>query len=467
MDRQFSTAIWSATAAILSILALQVANGSPLSPFGDPTLVILGASFVLLMIALAVVSVGTHMRLSLQLLAIYFTIYLLLPGYNHASTNRFPFFNFSYPPDVRTSAAWMIALFLSATFAGYVASSRSAQPDANPGIRYHVRQNITLGFWLTIISVISMIVFLATVGFSGAFALRTADNTSGLDTASIGLLTGLPRVTTFIPVIYALLLVAHSRYRGFGWRLLAINLPILLIVNFPLAIARSQLFGYILLFAIIFMDFSRPSRRGMLSLAFVFGALVAMPVLDHFTRQGGTLATLDPRQLSSTYFSTGDFDGFQSVNNAIIYVERFGLQYGVQLLSAFLFFVPRAIWADKAEPTGTITAESAGYTFTNISQPLPSEFYVDFGWLGVAASGIILGWLFYRFDRWVDRGWASDPRTRLAAGWLIGFGLPVYRGTLLGVLPPFLILAAGLWVVARWGVESKPYGLPGSRHLGE
>jgi hypothetical protein len=456
MDRQFSTAIWSAAAAILSILALQVANGSPLSPFGDPTLVILGASFVLLMIALAVVSVGTQMRLSLQLLAIYFTIYLLLPGYNHASTNRFPFFNFSYPPDVRASAAWMVAIFLAATFAGYVASSRSAQSNEVTGMSHHVRQNFALGLWLTVISAISMVAFLAAVGLSGAFAVRTADNTSGLDTASIGLLTGLPRVITFLPIIYALLLVAHSRYRAFGLTLLAINLPILLVVNFPLSIARSQLFGNILLFAIILINFSRPSRRGMLSLAFVFGALVAMPVLDHFTRQGGTLATLDPRQLSSTYFSTGDFDGFQSVNNAVIFVERFGLQYGIQLLSAFLFFVPRAIWPHKAEPTGAITAESAGYTFTNISQPLPSEFYVDFGWLGVAASGLILGWLFQRFDRWVDRGWASDPRTRLAAGWLIGFGLPVYRGTLLGVLPPFLILAAGLWVVARWGIEREP-----------
>jgi hypothetical protein len=189
--------------------------------------------------------------------------------------------------------------------------------------------------------------------------------------------------------------------------------------------------------------------------------------LDHFTRQGGTWATLDPRQLSSTYFATGDFDGFQSVNNAIIFVERFGVQYGIQLVSAFLFFVPRAVWPGKAEPTGVITAESAGYTFTNISQPLPSEFYIDFGWWGVVLSGIILGWLFFRFDRWVNRGWASDPRTRLAAGWLIGFGLPVYRGTLLGVLPPFLILAAGLWVVARWGVEPEPDGLSPSTISGE
>ena len=456
MDRQFSTVIWSSVAAIVAILSLQVANGSMLSPIGDPALMVLAASFILLMIAMAIVSVGTRIRFSLQMLAIYFTIYLLLPGYNHTSVNRFPFFNFSYPPDVRAAAAWMVAVFLIAVFVGYAIAGYVGRMEADQRAAFEARRNVPLAVALTVLAVLSLIVFVATVGFAGAFAVRSAENTSGLDTASIGLLTGLPRVLTFLPVIYGLLVVAGKRYRAFGLVLLAFNLPILLVVNFPLAIPRSQLFGNILLFAIILIDFKKPARRGLLSLAFVFGALVALPVLDHFTRQGGTLATLDPSKLSTTYFATGDFDGFQSVNNAVVYVDRFGWQYGLQILSAFLFFVPRAIWSSKAEPTGTITSEAAGYTFTNVSQPLPSELFVDFGWIGMIVGAIALGLLFRRFDRWIDYGWASDPRTRLAAGWLVGFGLPVYRGTLLGVLPPFLILAGGLWIIARWGIGPAP-----------
>lgn len=451
MDRQFSTAIWSAAAAIMAVVALQTANGSMFSPIGDPTLMILGASFITLMVAMAVVSTGAQMRLSLQLLAIYFTIYLLLPGYNHASTNRFPFYTFSYPSDVRIAAACIVAIFLLAVFAGYALHKGEKRRELSSAV-FEVRYNVPLAIALTMVATLSLVAFLATVGLSGAFASRTADNNSGLDTASIGLLVGLPRVLTFLPVIYGLLSISDGHNRRFGYLLLAINFPTLLIVNFPLSISRSQLFGDILLFAILLLDFSKPWRRGLLSLAFVFGALVAMPVIDHFTRQGGTLATLDPNRLISIYFNTGDFDGFQSVNNAVLYVDRFGVEYGLQLLSAFLFFIPRVIWPAKGEPTGIITAESAGYTFTNISQPLPSEFYVDFGWAGVVVGGIVLGLLFRRLDRWIDRGWASDPRTRLVAGLLVGFGLPVYRGTLLGVLPPFLILAAGLWIVARWGI---------------
>ena len=106
----------------------------------------------------------------------------------------------------------------------------------------------------------------------------------------------------------------------------------------------------------------------------------------------------------------------------------------------------------KGEPTGKMTAEAVGYNFTNISQPLPSEFYVDFGWTGVIIGGLVLGVFFYRLDRWIDRMWAMDLRTRLAAGWLMGFGITIFRGTLLGVLPPFIIVAFGLWAIAHWGM---------------
>lgn len=451
MGRQLSAALWS---FIVAIILLLVANGARYGGWAaDSSMLLLGLTFVATMVAMAVASSAKRMQLSLQLLTIYFAIYLLLPGYNHASINRFPFFNFSYPPDIRTSAAAMATIFMVVVALGYATTSKTIRTPQTSAQRGRImRNNGSLGLGLTFVSLISMVAYLQTVGLAGAFGNRSTVDMA-IEDATVGnLLVGLPRIITFLPVVYGTLLSKFGLRNRLGPVLLAVNIPILLIVNFPLTLPRFQVFGALLLFALLTLDFKKVSFRAALSLAYVFGAFVAMPVLNHFSREGGTLQTLDIQQVTSSYFNTGDFDGYQSIANAVVYVDRFGHEDGLQLVSAMLFFVPRSVWAAKAQPTGSITAEAAGYTFTNISQPLPSEFYVDFGWAGVVLGGLLLGIIFCRLDHWVDRSWTTDVRARLCAGLLMGFGLPVFRGTLLGVLPPFVFLAVGLWVIARWGM---------------
>lgn len=451
MGRQFSAALWSFVVAILLLL---VANGARYGGWAaDTSMLLLSLTFIATMVAMALASTAARMQLSLQLLTIYFAIYLLLPGYNHTSINRFPFFNFSYPPDIRVSAAAMVALFMVAVAIGYAGTSKAAGlTQSLPQNGQVMRNNVLLALVLTLVSLVSLVLYVGTVGIAGALGNRSTVDIVIQDATTGNLLIGLPRIITFLPVVYGTLLIKFGNRKRLGAGLLIVNTPILLVVNFPLALPRFQVFGAMLLFVLLTLDFKKVSYRSLLSIAYVFGAFVAMPVLNHFSREGGTFQTLDVQQVTSSYFSTGDFDGYQSMANAIVYVDRFGLEGGLQLLSAILFFVPRSIWPDKAQPTGSITAEAAGYTFTNISQPLPSEFYVDFGWAGVVLGGILLGIVFCRFDRWIDRGWTIDLRARLAAGLIMGFGLPVFRGTLLGVLPPFVFLAAGLWVIARWGM---------------
>lgn len=455
MSRQLGSALWTFIGAIIVLL---IANASPTSGWaGDTSMLLLALTFLASMIAMAFASTDSRMQLSLQLMTIYFAIYLVLPGYNHASINLFPFFDFSYPPDVRTSAALIILLFIIAVAVGYSLTPRSRVLSPVQLSGRVIRNNGALAAILTIVSVISMAAFLSAVGLSAALSTRETLDNAANDLAGSSFLVTVPRVLTFLPVIYGALLAKFSSRKRIGVMLLLFNVPIFIIVNFPLSLPRSQVFGIILLFALLLMDFKKVSKRGFLSLAYVFGALVAMPVLNHFSRLGGTLATLDIKQLTSSYLSSGDFDGYQSTTNAVVYVDRYGYENGLQLVSAILFFIPRSIWSGKGEPTGTITSEAAGYTFNNVSQPLPSEFYVDFGWAGVVAGGLLVGVLFCRLDRWIDRGWTTDLRTRLAAGWLMGFGLPIFRGTLLGVLPPFVIVAVGLWVIARWGMQSVDY----------
>lgn len=457
MSKQFSAALWSLAAAIPILL---IANASPVSGWaGDTSMMLMAVTFLGSIVALAIASSSDRMQLSLQLMTIYFSIYLVLPGYNHTSINIFPFYNFSYPDDIRTTSAVIVLLFIVCVALGYTAtqswrakSPGEAKTIALPRI---MRVNNKLGLILTAASAISMVVFIATVGLSAALGTREAlDNVAG-DVSGSGFLVTLPRVITFFPVVYGTLLVRFSDKKSLGYVLLTVNLPIFLLVNFPGSLPRGQVFGIVLLFMMLTLDFKKVIWRGVLSSAYVFGALVAMPLLNHFSRNGGTLDTLDFKSIASSYFSSGDFDGYQSVANAVIYVDQYGIQSGIQILSAILFFIPRSLWVNKGEPTGSLTAETAGYSFTNISQPLPSEFYVDFSWAGVVIGGLLLGVAFCRYDRWVDQAWTIDLRTRLATGWLMGFGLLIFRGTLLGVLPPLVIVAAGLWVIGRWGMQ-KP-----------
>lgn len=445
-----STGAYIFAAILFAVLALVAANDTAFGLFPNMVQLVLGLGFIGTTILLTVVTAGDRVRLSLQVTAIYFSIYLLLPGFNHSAINRFPFYTFSYPSEIRLSAATMIVVFLICMVASYYIATR-ASPRIKPKPAVAIRSNVELGIGLTAVAIACAALFLNNVGLSFALAPRASVSALALEEASAGLIVQLPRTFIAFPVIYAILLIAHCREKSLGWVLLAINLPLFLILNFPPALPRFQSFGWALLFTMLVIDFRRVSRRAFVSVGFIFGALILLPLADHFTRQGRTLAELDLRAIMSSYFSRGDFDGFQSVNNAVVYVEMFGLEYGRQLLSVLFFFVPRSIWGGKAEATGSITAEAAGYRFTNISQPLPSEFFVDFGWAGVVIGASVLGWAFFHLDRWFDRCWMSDIRTRLVAGLLLGYGVILFRGSLLGVVPPIALLLPGLVAIAVFG----------------
>jgi hypothetical protein len=44
------------------------------------------------------------------------------------------------------------------------------------------------------------------------------------------------------------------------------------------------------------------------------------------------------------------------------------------------------VWPGKAVPASIPVTEDQGYTFTNLSLPLPGELYLEFGVFGAAAA---------------------------------------------------------------------------------
>ncbi len=156
-----------------------------------------------------------------------------------------------------------------------------------------------------------------------------------------------------------------------------------------------------------------------------------------------------------------DFDGFQQVVNAQIFVQDQGHSDGLYTASALLFAVPRSVWPDKATPASIDVAANRDYWFTNLSLPPHAEIYIDFGLPGVLVLAIALGFAWSR----IDEAWLYRPAGTLAllAPYLALAQLGFIRGPLGSLAPVWLtvmvLLALGVRTVrAGGGTEDRPGG---------
>ncbi|MDE8650479.1 hypothetical protein [Novosphingobium album (ex Liu et al. 2023)] len=441
----------------IAVLLLTITTAREDVIFGpDASVRLLAFEFIAASLILFLASTSARMHLALQMVMIYLTIYLILPGYHHGSNNTFPFYGMHYPEDIRLRAAGLISVFIISLMIGYMIGDQSQRMGRAPKLigREIIFPNKVLLIAFTVAAVAATGVFLATVGFGGAFGLRGETGGGGGSKAAVGLLVTLPRIVTFVSFAYCYILFLRARKAGIALYFLLLNTPFFFVTNFPLALARFALFGIVLFFVVQTYNLRGAMARTVLTVAFVFGALFAMPYVDSLTRHVSEGSAGSLQQSYTSYLESGDFDGLQSIQNAIIYHDSKGTTNGRQIISAALFFVPRSIWSEKGEPTGAITSKAAGFEFNNISQPLPSEFYVDFGIYGAAALSLLLGFGIARLDGWINRNWDAGPRARLIAGVVVAFGVILMRGTLLGIVPPIVVFSAGVGAIITLGLRS-------------
>lgn len=134
----------------------------------------------------------------------------------------------------------------------------------------------------------------------------------------------------------------------------------------------------------------------------MFGILVmvlAFPASSLLTHQygisGGGGVTIEQvlHQIKGHYNDL-HYDAWSNGLSMQKMISDHGHTFGMQLLGALLFFVPRSIWPEKpvssGEMMGQYLMENASLWFSNISFSLPFEFYLDFGLMGVlfAALGL-------------------------------------------------------------------------------
>jgi hypothetical protein len=158
-------------------------------------------------------------------------------------------------------------------------------------------------------------------------------------------------------------------------------------------------------------------------------------IVDSFIRFGGI----------TTAFSTLHYDAYANIMATVDYVNVNGLSYGYQLLSALLFFVPRSLWTSKPTSSGELIGnyliDKYDFGFNNLSNPIVSEGYIDFGLFGLIAMAIVLAYFIIKLMSWLQR---ADPLKRCIAFYFavhlmfllrgdLTSGFSYYIGTFIGV----------------------------------
>ena len=150
---------------------------------------------------------------------------------------------------------------------------------------------------------------------------------------------------------------------------------------------------------------------------FLFLSMVVMfPLMSSLTHIDATLDQIveEPELLYESFLRFGTisgafeslhYDAFSNILATLEYVEINGISWGYQLLGVFLFFIPRSIWLSKPTSTGELIGEYLMSTtprnYSNLSNAIVSEGYINFGFFGVVLLAIILAYFIVKFISWI------------------------------------------------------------------
>ncbi|MGY3679068.1 hypothetical protein [Streptomyces sp. TE33382] len=223
-----------------------------------------------------------------------------------------------------------------------------------------------------------------------------------------------------------------------------------LIVNNPVSNARYWFLTVLVSFLFTAFPSSAAMYRSVLTTG-VVGALVLFPYADRFRYDDEGYR---PVQSASVFepLATKDYDQTVMFANTISWVDTRGHTYGRQLAGSGLFFVPRAVWSGKPEDTGVRVGQWMGMNMTNLSAPLWTEFWVDFGPAGMAGGLALIGYAAARTDRRYALAVSRDgpgPGSVLAiaAPLIAGYTFILLRGPLLQSVGKLAIAALCLLLV--------------------
>lgn len=207
---------------------------------------------------------------------------------------------------------------------------------------------------------------------------------------------------------------------------LALSTVMLLYQISPFNTSRFYLGFCVIL--VIYLFYAHKLTPGKFTALMLSGLFVLFPLLNYFRYGLRSFAFPSLQELMFAQLSELHFDAYANLIATIRYTAEFGFAYGYRLLGALLFFVPRSVWPGKplssGETIGDYLSERYALDMSNLSNPLPSEFYLNFGWFGVVLGAAAVALLLRRLE-------AGKDRNRYAHALVAGYLFIFFRGDLM------------------------------------
>ena len=313
---------------------------------------------------------------------------------------------------------------------------------------------------LTLFAVVASLYYMSVVGVASLFASRfelgaAIDDTLRSGDSEVG--ASLVRTFGTVPAIIVLaawtqrLFIGRENRTIGGWVAWLLLLSVNVVVNNPISNAR-----YWFLTVAIGLLFCLPRVSSWTYRTVIAGgaiaAIVVFPYTDYFRVSAESRGAIRVTSIAES-ISSKDFDQSIMSANALGMIQDTGHTLGYQLLSALLFWVPRSVWPTKGIDTGTMVGEWMVAQNTNLSSPLWIELFIDFGWVGVIAGFLILGYLAARGDRYFNELRIGTGRlSRSSPGGLVvpflaGYTFILLRGPLLQAMAMLAVIVGMCWLL--------------------
>lgn len=204
-----------------------------------------------------------------------------------------------------------------------------------------------------------------------------------------------------------------------------------LLVN-PIAFPRNYFLGFA--FSYVLLQFGIATAFPIASISALAGSFLFIPSFLKSFQTGWSCFGLE------CIPGAGDFDAFTVVAVAGEYAKEFGYR-GLDVLFGLLgFFIPRTMWASKPISSNELIFNYLGYSFNNLSFPIPAEGFFGFGYFGVVVAAL----LFYGYCYYIDRLYHSGSVGKRTLGaFLCASIYMTVRGPVTGIVPPLLYGVTG------------------------
>ncbi|MEN6482212.1 MAG: hypothetical protein ABFD29_08585 [Anaerolineaceae bacterium] len=378
----------------------------------------------------------------------YHTNFLFLPALSQSFHRTFYWSTYDwYQPNAMLLTCGIIAIGLSSFEIGIGISQRRTRRESYSITKDDFLSRPIEATWETqvvlFVIMAGLAFFVSMMGITFFTSGRAAIVVESL--VEFGILMSLPRaaaagVMLFSAFLFIKKIRCDKKFNVGVFMTLLAALGLNAIINYPLSIPRFWFFGLI----ISLMWIISPLRSIKWRTAFIIGMtamqFTVFPWYSQVSREKGLIG-YDMESIR-LYLQHGDFDGFQSIVNSIIYINDRGFELGRNLISVGLFFVPRAVWENKAQPLGMAASDFMGYEYTSLSSSIYGELFADFGWISLILCMGIIGYAIRLFDNYYDiltkKRWFGIGALLISV--LSGYLIILLRGSLLAVAASIIVL---------------------------